>query len=285
MSRPLLTIALLIAGCGAPPSTPGEERGTWGTDPLPRASCVGDGDGVIDAGELQAAGDLDLHATFAVTAGEGDRPADPWDLDPPTGPDDRLVDLGPRPPSSFWFGDRYPGADFAALLDAATRTWGLHALDEEGLWLLGLAGEDEGDTALAYDPPVLLVPTPLEPGDAWSVAAAAAGLADGLAFPRDLGPDGVVTLVHRWSFEALDVGDVRLPLGTLEALRVRATVATEAHNSAAGLVASDVQRVDLYLAECLGLVGRVRSRIDEPAQDFVAATEILRLGVVAELRE
>lgn len=280
-----LTITVLV-GCPAV-DEPGDPsaRGNWGTEELPAAACVGDGDEVLGPGELQAAGDLELHASFVVNTVDVERPADPWDLSPPVGADDRQLDLGPRPPADFWFADRFPDAGFVALLDAAGGTWGPHRRNEQGLWLLGLAGEEDSGTVLVYDPPVLLVPLPLAVGDVWSVDAAASGVVDGELFPRDLGADGVVSLTHRWAFEAEEFGAMRLPLGTLSAIRVRATVTTEAHNSAAGLVASDLQRVDLYLAECLGLVARVRSRIDEPAEDFSTATEILRLGLAAELRE
>ena len=282
-----LTITLTLTALAGCPSVgaPDPDRGRWGTEELPSASCVGDGDGVLGPGELQAAADLDLRVSFVVNGVDVERPADPWDLAPPLAADDRLLELGPRPLDDFWFADHFPEAQFVALLDAATATWGAHRLDEDGLWLLGLAGEEATATVLVYDPPVPLAPLPLAVGDAWSVDASAVGVVDGELFPRDLGPDGVLSLRHRWAFEALDSGAARLPLGTLPALRLRATVTTEAHNSAAGLVASDLQRVDLYLAECLGLVARVRSRVDEPAEDFSIATEILRLGLAAELRE
>jgi hypothetical protein len=281
VSREFLVALTLTLGCTA--SEPIEERGSWGTESLPAAACVGDGDGVIGPGELVSAGDLDLHATFIVSGESAERPADPWDLTPPLVASDRLLDLGPQLPEAFWFGDRFPEAGFVSLMDSATGTYGAHRLDEDGLWLLGLADEDE--TVLVYDPAVLLVPVPMAEADAWSVDAAAEGQVDGEEFPRDLGADGVVSLRHRWAFEVRDSGDVTLPIGTVSALRVRATVTTEAHNSAAGLVASDLQRVDLYIAECLGLVGRVRSRIDEPVDAFVETTEMLRLGLAAELRE
>lgn len=282
MSR--LALLLLLAGCSSPLEAvdPREER--WGTEDLPSATCAGDGDGVLEPGELASAGDLDLRATFVVNGAPRDRPTDPWDLRPEVDAEDRLVDLGPRAVADQWFAGRFPDAGFTTLLDAAADRWGLYRLDDDGLWLLGLASGVEGDTALQYAPPVLLVPLPLAAGDRWSVDAQAEGLAEGVEYPQDLGVDGVVSLRHRWSLEATGAGEVVVPLGTLPALRVRTQVAAEAHNSAAGLIASDLQRVDLYLAECLGLVGRVRSTVDEPDADWIASTEILRLGLEAELR-
>lgn len=283
MSRALPALLVLTLGCvSAEPMGPDEPRESWGTAELPAASCVGDGDGVLEPGELVYAGDLDVHARYLVNQpGVELDVADRWDL---RGEADGLVlDLGPQPLAGRWYAARFPDAGFAGLLDASEGTWGAWRLADDGLELLGLATEQAEGTALAYSEPVRVLPLPLAVGDSWQSDVDAEGLVMGEPVPRDLGADGVISLRHRWDFVVEERGTLAVPLGDLDALRLRATVSTELHNSAAGLVASDVQRVDLYVAECLGTVARVRSRLDEPDADFTTAVEVLRAGLVSEL--
>ncbi len=281
--RALTALIVALVGCtDEGPAGPGDDRESWGTSELPASSCVGDGDGVLEAGELVFAGDLDLHARFVVNEpGVEQNVDDRWDL---RGEGEGLVlDLGPQALGPQWYADRFADGGFAGLLDASQGTWGAWRLNEDGLELLGLATEEADETALAYSEPVRVLPLPLAVGDSWQHDVEAEGLVAGEVVPRDLGPDGIVSLRHRWAFTVEERGTLAVPLGDLDALRVRATVSTELHNSAAGLVASDVQRVDLYVAECLGTVARVRSRVDEPDEDFSIAVEVLRAGLVAEL--
>jgi hypothetical protein len=279
-AAPLL-LALLL-GCSTEPPAGGDDRVAWGTSELPRAGCVGDGDGVIEEGELALAESFDLRARFLVNRpGVEQTVTDRWDL--PSDPEGLLLDLGPQRLDAQWYAARFPEAQFAGLLDASEGTWGAWRLAEDGLELLGLASETPDEVALAYSEPVRSVPLPLRVGDTWQHEVDAEGVVDGEPVPRDLGADGVISLLHRWSFSAEERGTLPLPLGDIDTLRVRATVSTELRNSAAGLIASDVQRVDLYVAECLGVVARVRSRIDEPSADFTAAVEVLRAGLDPEL--
>jgi len=276
-----LALGALLMGCSTTAAQPPDDRESWGTLPLPAATCVGDGDGVIEAGEI-APPEFSLHARFVVNRpGVEVAVTDRWA--PTVDAEGLMLDLAPQAMDAQWYAPRFPDAGFAGLLDSTEGTWGAWALGEDGLALLGLATEDSGDTALRYSEPVLTIPLPMAVGDTWQHDVDAEGVVAGEPVPRDLGADGVISVVHRWGFSVEERGVLAAPLGDLDTLRVRATVSTELHNSSAGLIASDVQRVDLYVAECLGVVGRVRSRIDEPNPDFDVAVEVLLAGIVPEL--
>lgn len=268
-----------------PAPAPEPEPGTWGSVPLPEAECVGDGDGVIEPGELVVALDAGIHARFLVNGSVGAAPdlgEPPWDLAPPVRGDDLELRMSPAPVSGYWFADRFPGGEFVSLLDHATGTLGVYAWDE-GLVLLGIASTEPDETALRYTPPVPVLPVPLRVGDSWTVDAAAEGVADGEPFPQDLGVDGVVSLRHRYELTADAFGDAHLPAATVPVLRLRLQLRSEARNSIAGLFAADLSHARLYVAECLGVVARVRSLTDELDPDFSQATELLRFGLAQEL--
>jgi len=292
--EPLLLLAL--AGCVSADPVPREPADeAWGQTPLPQAACVGDGDGVFERNEVVLAADAGVEVAYLVNAPgsevavpePGGRQVDgAWvfELAPAPADSDAVLILGPRPLAGHWLEASFPGGEFVASLDAAAGLLGIYRLASDGLYLQGIASEEEGPTVLAYAPEVLVLPTPMAVGDSWAVEAAAEGVVDGDTYPADLGPDGVVSLVHRWSFDVDAFGTAVLPAGPLDVLRQRSVLQAEAHNSAAGLVASDVQRADVYVAECVGVVARARSRIDEPDVDFAVATELLRFGLDPELR-
>ncbi len=295
MSRREPALILLLAGCTAQPVNPGVPDEAFGQTELPAAACVGNGDFVIEPNEVVLAADAGVEVAFLVNAGGTEVPVpEPgyrqedgawvFELNPEPRSDDLVQILGPRPLAGSWFEASFPDGEFVATLDAAQDLLGVYRGTDDGVLLLGFASEQDGVTALAYEPAVPVIPTPMAVGDAWTVDAAATGLVDGEPYPQDLGPDGVVSLTHRWSVEVDAAGTAVLPAGELPVLRQRTVLQTEARNSAAGLVASDVQRADVFVAECVGVVGRVRSRIDEIDADFATATELLRFGLDPELR-
>ncbi len=293
----VMSTALMVSlvGCsgpseGGPP--PGPDA--WGGQQAPLAECLGNGDWVIEKDELQVAAEVGITATFLANPGGTERDLlDPageqgsdgrwtWFYDSPAEVGDQVHFLGAEPLEGAWYADRYPTADHHALFDVSSSTYGVHHLDE-GLILLGIASEEEGVDALSYVPSVPLLPLPLQEGDSWSVNAAAEGLADGVVYPADGGIEGVVSLVHRWEFEVDGEGTILLPAADLPVLRLRVQLHTEAHNSVIGLFASDSQRVTLFVAECLGVVARTRSLVDELDPDYAVATEVLRFGFDPEL--
>ena len=203
----------------------------------------------------------------------------PWDLRS-DGPDDVDFDLGPESPNSSWAADRFPGAEFNSVLDANLGTIGFFAREAGGgLALLGVASDEPGELVLSYDPAVSFLPAGLAIGQDWTVDAVAEGVVDGQDYPNDLGDDGVVSLHHRYSFAVEEGGVLSLGPFDLPTLRLELALRVEAWNSLAGLFATDTVRVQSFVAECLGVVARVRSHPDEQDPRFVEAEEVLRVVI------
>jgi len=287
--RAPLTLCLVLAGCT--PVEPVEPLPDQGQEALPAALCVGNGDGVLSSDEVPTVDlSLDLRSTYLVAPTGTDLPAgwqdDGFDLSLarlPVQADSELVFSGPESLDGAWFADRFADGEWQAVLDASTGTRGVFARHDDAVVLLGIASTEPGETAVSYAPPVPMFALPMTDGDSWEVAADATGLANGSTWPEDLGADGVVSLVHRWSFSVDGGGMAALPGADLPVLRLRLVLRTEAYNSIAGLFAADAQRAIFLVAECLGTVARVRSAPDELEEDFVSTTEILRFGLAPEL--
>ncbi len=287
--RVLLGLAVVLTGC-APVQEP-QRPSDQGQEPLPAALCVGDGDGVLSADEVPAVDlALQIKSSFLVAPSGTVLPAgwndDGFDLGLdrlPTQAGSDLVFSGPEALEGAWFADRFPDGEWQAVLDFSTGTRGVFARQEDAVLLLGIASSEPDDVAVRYTPPVPLFVLPMADGDSWEVAADATGIADGTTWPEDLGANGVVSLVHRWSFSVDGGGLASLPGADLPVLRLRLVLRTEAYNSIAGLFAADAQRVTFLVAECLGTVARMRSGPDELAEDFDVTTELLRFGLAPEL--
>lgn len=283
----LLSALVLLTGCPTTQggSEPTDDRVDWGTLDLPSTQCVGDADGVLEPSELVVAPGLAPNAAFLVDPASAtvDLPGSRWELTFAAAAEDEVHFLGPRELTGEWFEAAFPEGEFSALTDVGGQTRSVYRRDDDTLLLLGIASVGEGTTALAYDAPVPVLPLPLEVGDDWTAQVGAEGFHEGQEYPIDLGLDGVVSLVHRYEFEVVADQTVALPAADLPALLVRLRLSTEAWNSYLGLVASESVRVDLLVAECLGVVGRVRSRPDELDPDFTTAAEVMRLGFEPEL--
>ena len=282
----LVTLALVV-GCPTAQTDPepADDRVSWGTLELPASECVGDADGVLEPAELVVVPGLAPVAAFLVDVpfASVTLPGSRWELDFPAEGDDEVHFLGPRELDGDWFGASFPEGQFSALTDVGGQTRSVYRRDGDSLLLLGIASAGEGTTVLSYEPEVPVLPLPLEVGDSWMVEAAAEGTHEGQDYPADLGAGGVLSLVHRYEFEVQATGTVALPAADLPALLLRLRLTTEARNSYLGLVGSESVRVDLLVAECLGVVARVRSHPDELDPDFVDAAEVMRLGFEPEL--
>jgi hypothetical protein len=311
VSRRFATTALLgglltaVAGCGAAgcganfyEDPERDDRVQWGQTALPAAPCAGDGDGLITLDEFMVDPGVGITAWYTANRGGSevvlDDPAGvdvegtwTWDLTASDPERDELLDIAPASLAGHWFEDRFDadGDAFATVLDGSSGMMGVYRLDAEGeaLLLLGIASAVEGDV-LVYDPPVPMLTFPLADGDAWTPDdAAAEGEVDGAVYPQDLGPDGEVTLVHTYAMEVDGEGVLRTHLGDLPVLRVRVSHRQEAYNSLAGLFAADSSRATLFVSECLGVVGRLRTPPHEVEPDFDVASEVLRLGYAPEV--
>lgn len=290
MIRPWALIAVVaLLGCDANfyEDPVDDDRRQWGGQELPAAPCVGDGDGVVGYDEVMVDPDAGILAAFVVNQPDTTvgLTGDAWDLSGVAPEFDEVLSIGPAALTDRWYAEHFPADAFDSLLDAPSGMMGVYRLDdgESALMLLGIASQDPGEY-LVYDPPVPMLRYPLADGDTWSSGdATAEGSVGGETYPQDLGIDGVVSLIHTYSMEVDGEGALGLPIGDLDVLRVRVEHRQEAHNSVAGLVAADSSRATLYVAECLGVVARLRSLPDEVEPDFTEATEVLRLGFDEEL--
>ena len=300
----MFILLALLVGCPAPKdtgdpsdtdletgdSTETQETGETGdTEP---EGCEADGDGRISWSEFLADPTLGITALYQVNqpgtevevpdlAGEdqGDGTF-AWDFTAPTDEDDTWS-VTIRTLEGTWFADSFPDATYYVGLDASDTTWGIYKVDDaqERLFLLGLASAQEGESLLMYDEPVVVFEFPVADGKSWSSdAVEARGLYEGTEYPADFGLAGTVHLYHTYRFEVDGTGSLSVPMGTFDVLRLRLYQEMSADNSLYGNVDTISQYAYFYLAECTGLVARVRSRDDERSPDFQVATEYLRLG-------
>ncbi len=288
-SLTVLTV-LALGACGpttAPPADGDDDgaRDAWGGVELPAATCVGNGDGVLEASEVVLAPELAPVAAFLVD--DADRSVSGlnsrWNLDFEADPSDAVRFLGPEGLEGAWFEAAFPTSDFHALTDVGGGGRSVYAIGGGELLLTGIASDEVGAFRLAYDPPVPVLPVPLAAGDTWEVTAEASGFHDGQEYPADFGLAGEVTLEHRYAFEVVAHDVVTLPAADLPAHLVRLDLETTAVNSITGPFASESVRVDLLVAECLGVVARLRSQPDESDPDFTTAVEVMRLGLDPDL--
>lgn len=284
----LLDLEPADAGADAPP---GPDAGPdLGPDTPVNPFCTPDGDGLLTAAELPALAAQGAIATFTQNApgtttevppleGTWDEACDctRWDFSAPAAGDETVYD-SVLPVESFWFSDRYPDADFVQSFGGGSL--GVYLLDADGLALAGIASAAEGETALVYDPPLVLVSLPMGAGDAWQGAGEAAGLFEGQEYPWDTGLTGELSIHHSLDGEVLDTGRIVVPAGHFDGWRVGVDLTMEVWNNLAFVpVASERVKIALYLTECTGLIARVRSVAGENADDFTIATEYRRLGV------
>ncbi len=273
------------------PETSGNEaRGTETA-----IGCAGDGDGRIEADELVVSVDGSLHVQWTVSdpdsqvpvpaatgAPEGSEPR--WSFTDSLSGDVEIEEVL-LDPASQWFGERFADADFAQPLDATGAVLGVYRLDpsEGGLLLLGIAStrSEDGDW-LRYERPAVLLPVPLEVGFAHdSGELEATGRFDGFDYPFELGPANVTRLFHRYELTATRRGMVAVPAGRFDSIQLQVQLTMTARNDLAIVpVEQQTFRILMYVAECVGLVARVRSEEGVTDEGFDRATELRRLGVL-----
>lgn len=304
--RTLLPLLLLtLSACTVAPddsaepsdtddSTPGETGETGLEDTDETEACVGDGDGRISWSEFVADPALGIHAVYTTNTPGSTVPVPPvggvdqgdgsyaWDFSTVDSGSDTQWTIALGLPEDAWFADRFPDATYTVGLDASEEVLGVYRVNDgtEQLELLGLATADEaaGDV-LVYAEPVVVFDFPLSAGNTWdNERVQADGHWEGEDYPADYGWHGTVTLNHSYGFEVDRAGALEAPLGGFEVLRVRADQRMEAINSIYGSFAEESLITYFYVAECTGLVARVRSTADEDDPDFAQASEYLRLG-------
>jgi hypothetical protein len=245
-------------------------------------ACEGDGDGIITASELGIL--VDAVISYRVNASETvvdipDLAGEPceqglcWDLSGDNEADEVVAD-SVNGIADYWFADRFPTDAYVIPLDARTGSLGVYRKTDDALELLGMASEAEGETALAYDPPVALLAFPLQKGAAWDVTAEAVGLFEGDSYPNAFG----VQIRHTYAFLVNGAGRIQVPAGSWDVLRLLLDLRMEVGTLFGPPLAIERFKVYDFLAECVGLVARVRSTEGELDSFFDQATEYKRLG-------
>jgi len=268
---------LLAAGCSDNLTVVSPDA--YESDPIEPLACVPNLDGRIDFEELSV--NLDASVSYLVSPDGRSRSVDVagsvdaeghlfWDWSEDE-VDDQLATFSASSLSDQWYVDSFPDGQFTLQVDAAGRIDGVYVLDEDALWLLGLASSQsdppEGRTLMVYESPVPLYRLPLTTGDEWvAVGEVRDAVVMGLPYAgRD---------VYEVRVDA--AGVLMLPdLTFTQAHRVRTHVTVE---PAAGVSTS--QRQVGFLFECFGEVARATSLDDEPAEDFTVASEVRRLSLL-----
>jgi hypothetical protein len=249
-------------------------------------ACAPDHDGVLAADEVQVA--VGASITYTVNGGGAtvsvpDLAGAPceaglcWDLSAPQAADEIVVDeVAALSGEAHWFAPDFADLDDAVVipLNPHEGTLGVYRKTDEALWLVGMVSEAPQATSLRYDPPVPLVRFPLAKFVTYEVEAEAAGLYDGDTYPNLYG----VQVVHRYHFVVDGEGALTVPAGTFEVLRLSLDLTMEIRNALGVPFYTERYKVIDFLAECLGLVARLRSTEGEMDPFFGVATEYKRLG-------
>ena len=249
-------------------------------------ACAPDHDGVLDADEVQVA--VGAAISYTVNAGGAsvsvpDLAGVPceaglcWDLSAPQVTDEVVIDaVAALSEEAHWFAQDFADVDGAAVipLDLHDGTLGVYLKTDEALYLVGMASEEPDVTSLRYEPAVPLVAFPLQKFKTYEVEAEAVGLYEGMYYPMLIG----VHVVHRYQFVADGEGALTVPAGTFDVLRLSLSLTMEVRNAVGVPVHVERYRVIDFLAECLGLVARLRSTEGEMDPFFGVATEYKRLG-------
>ena len=255
--------------------------------------CVPDGDGRVSFDEFVADPSLGINAIYttntpgsavSVPSMAGTDNGDgtfSWDFGQASGAD-QSWSVAIAQPDDFWFAKYFSGATYIVGMDASESVYGAYRVNvvAERLELLGMATANEAEAGLLkYEQPIVVFEFPLSYGRSWqSGRVQANGHWEGTDYPANYGLAGEVTLQHSYGFEVDRRGDVTVPLGDFDVLRLRSNQLMEAVNSLTGTFASEKMIAYFYIAECTGLVARVRSTDGETNPDFDEAAEYLRLG-------
>lgn len=253
--------------------TGGTDGGTGGPDAVgPDAGgglCAPNHDGIVTRDEMPIG--AGLHATYRVATGvdwstAGKQVADgsrEWDLTV-TFPGEANTLVEARPLEGTWFEGDFPDATYAARLSETEDLLGVFRVEDDGLYLLGVASMEDSLTAtnLSYDPPVQVLQFPMEEGDVWETDSTITGTAVGI-----------------WSFytegyrsEVDAHGTMKTPFGDFDVLRVNVEL-----TRTIGVLPTTV-RTHMFIAECFGTVANVVSEDHEIGDEFDAVKELRRLA-------
>jgi hypothetical protein len=244
------------------PSDPADDEG----DGL----CHPNGDGMIERSELRF--EIGSSATYVVNApgttaavnvaGDLDAGVLHWDFTAAT-PDDRRMIDELLPLAGRWFEADFPGAAYATVLDPNEGILGIYRLTDEALLLMGMASEEDGRIRLTYDPAVEIIRFPVRVEDRWQVESTVSGVYNWL--PSTANATYVV--------EVDASGVLRVPAGEFQVTRIRVDLSQSVPFTIFGM--DNISYT--FLAECYGVIARVRSTDGEENPDFTEAAEYRRL--------
>jgi hypothetical protein len=253
--------------CNTNAPTDGGFDGQVGDSDATTSACGSVVDLIITRDELpMAAGGrasfrVAADATFD-TAGDTQDGLRSWDLDRPLANDvDTEVVL--LDTSGSWYAESFPGASYASKLAQGSDLLGVFELSDTGLYLLGVVSPEPGltRTELAYEPPVVLMPLPLEQGDSWSTDAQVSGVTS-----------GVFTLYsERYDGMADESGELITPFGRFRVLRTRMDL-----TRTVGLLVTTTRQFN-FVSECAGIAASIVSQNNEASPEFSSALEIRRV--------
>lgn len=261
---------------GEPDGEPGAEPD--GGEPEPGSPCVPNNNGIITRAETPVSFDLAPRFTAGGTEEtpvpvdlvgtlEGDMRV--WTFDAPYA-SDRQVEIGASANEGFWFSPSFPTADYVAPLDSDANNYGAFRREDNALLLLGVASADESvDTLLTYDPPVVALAFPLEVGSTFSSTTDVSGTLEGNSFYTS-------TDTHTMTVD--ERGILRTFSGDIDVLRMRLELELEIPVPFFPFLLTYRYVRHSFLTECLGQVGFVASKEDEPENNFTEAVEVRRLG-------
>ncbi len=174
-------------------------------------------------------------------------------------------------PADHWFGDEFPEASYTSELSAKDDDdeFGIFELTDDELRMLGVASPDDGyyRTELEHDPPVTILPFPLEVGKSWETEARASGA---------YGGNHIHGHDETYISEVDARGELITPYGTFDVLRVNTWLEQEVWLGGMMWVTDEI-RTYTFVAECFGTVARITSPADEAEEDFEVAAEVMRL--------
>jgi hypothetical protein len=231
-------------------------------------NCVPNRDGVIERDEVTLR--AGLNAKFKVssraefnTAPEEVEGESVWDLSGDFDGDSlTIVEL--QEPDSFWFSADFPDATYVTQLSADSDLLGIFKSSETGLELLGVASPEEGftQTKLKYDPPVEVLKFPIEEGSQWETESSVSGTALGVFSLYD------ETYVTREAGQ----GILKTPFADFPVTRLRVDL-----ERVVGFVTTTTRQY-VWVSECFGTVGTVRSSDNESDIEFSSPSEIRRIA-------
>lgn len=185
-------------------------------------------------------------------------PADPdaWDF---TGVGEEPLLVGVRAIDDFWFASGFTDVTYVSALDLDETEWGVYRSDAEGLWLLGLASDEPGSTALVYDTPVRLWSWPLDERAPEVTRVQANGLLEGETYPQTFDLllwDNTVVLLHEVAVEVVS-GSVAVDAGTYPAQRVAIRLDAWGHDDFDNEYGRQQSHTWLFVTACAGVVARI----------------------------